>query len=148
MKKRNRVTWAILMTIMLSCGLAKQAGAQLRDNDSSVDYLATQIGASAGYSSDNYQRYAEKLAKTMARLDSGQQAKIFGFMPSPSGGPMPVAGSSLAGSTTAGSGVSADLPSGVGSEPGQTDPVAAGSPHSSWWQRVKDAIERYLQSKG
>lgn len=127
---KSRIT-GILLVIVLSGISIQRAEAQLGDNDSTVDFLAMQVGASAGISADNYRSYAEKLAKTIANLDSGQQATVFGFVPFPTVSTQSASSSSIVDPTsteTAGSG---------------TD-----SSGSNWWEGLMEAVKDYFESRG
>lgn len=65
------------------------ATAQIRETEASVTALAVQCAVSSGYSTASYydyEGYARSLAKTLGMLSSGQQVKVFGYLPTPSGG--------------------------------------------------------------
>ncbi len=68
---------------------ASVATAQIRATEASVTALAVQCAVSSGYSTASYydyESYARSLAKTLGMLSSGQQVKVFGYLPAPSGG--------------------------------------------------------------
>jgi len=140
MKIRNISLAGIVMAVVLLSGISiKRADAQLGDNDSSINFLAMQIGASAGISSDNYLDYAERLAKTMQYLDPDQQATVFGFVPRPVGGAGTASGSA---SAISGSGNSNASTSGT-NENGATE---GGAAESNWWDDLVAAVKEYLMS--
>lgn len=57
--------------------------AQIRDDESSMNYLAIQCAVSGGRNVGDYAEYCRRLAKTVAHLDSGAQERVFGFVPQP-----------------------------------------------------------------
>ncbi len=147
MKNRKIGITGILLAVVLSGTSIQRADAQLGDNDSSINYLAMQIGASAGISADNYQRYAEKLAKTMGHLNSDQQATIFGFVPTPTGSTQsassPINGNPISAQATSGSN------SGGGSTSGGDQSTGSGtdSSPSNWWEGLKNVVKNYFEAR-
>lgn len=69
--------------VAFSLGSAGLAKAQIRDNESSVSFLAVHCALSGGGNADNYREYSTNLAKTVALLDTAQQERVFGFVPQP-----------------------------------------------------------------
>lgn len=57
--------------------------AQIRDNETSMNYLAIQCAVSGGRNVADYAEYCRRLAKTVAHLDQGAQQRVFGFVPQP-----------------------------------------------------------------
>lgn len=72
--------------------LITQAHAEVPDPDDSVAQLAQAIAESGGGQPDQYQQYAEKLARTLTGLSPEQQMRVFGAAGVP--------GASGSGSTT------------------------------------------------
>lgn len=66
-------------------GLAPSLGAQIRDNESSANALAIQCAVSSGFSALDYEDYCRRLAKTIGKLNSEQQTRVFGYLPMPGG---------------------------------------------------------------
>lgn len=76
----------ILAGAFLLLGLAPSVGAQIRDNESSANALAIQCAVSSGFSALDYGDYCRRLAKTIGKLNSEQQTRVFGYLPMPGGG--------------------------------------------------------------
>lgn len=57
--------------------------AQIRDDEQSTNYLAVQCAMSSGRNAADFEEYGRKLAKTVAFLSPGQQARVFGYVPQP-----------------------------------------------------------------
>ncbi len=77
------------ISIASLASVASVATAQIRETEASVTALAVQCAVSSGYSTasySDYESYARSLAKTLGMLSSGQQVKVFGYLPTPSGG--------------------------------------------------------------
>ncbi|MEM7601890.1 MAG: hypothetical protein AAF357_10810 [Verrucomicrobiota bacterium] len=74
---------SIILAVLLFGAAAMDLCAQIRDDESSTSYLATQCAVSAGGDAANYEEYSRRLAKTVALLSPGQQERVFGFVPQP-----------------------------------------------------------------
>lgn len=125
----------ILAGAFLLLGLAPSVGAQIRDNESSANALAIQCAVSSGFSALDYGDYCRRLAKTIGKLNSEQQTRVFGYLPMPGGG-------SRSADDAAAATDSLDSPlrgdAGVGTSAGETSATAssptrdaAGSPQAT-----------------
>lgn len=74
--------------------LVAPARAQIGEGESSVNALAIQCAVSSGFSTDGFEDYSRRLAKTLALLSPAQQTRVFGFLPQP-GGSMEADGGNL-----------------------------------------------------
>tara|TARA_R110002096_G_scaffold35629_12_gene100344 strand:+ start:361 stop:852 length:492 start_codon:yes stop_codon:yes gene_type:complete len=71
------------MLVVVLAAISGTAQAQIRDNETSQSLLAVQCSLSSGFPASNYEEYCRKLAKTVGILDSGQQERVFGYVPDP-----------------------------------------------------------------
>ncbi|MEM9283686.1 MAG: hypothetical protein AAGA96_17835 [Verrucomicrobiota bacterium] len=57
--------------------------AQIRDDEASQNLLAVQCSLNSGLPAENYEEYCRKLSMVVGLLDSTQQERVFGYVPSP-----------------------------------------------------------------
>ena len=146
MKLRNSSALGILLAVSLTVVAGSRAHAQIGEDDSSVNYLAIQIGASAGIAAENYQQYARKLAKTMSHLNSGQQARVFGFVPKPVGS-LALGNTASTGASASGAASSGTLPSSQAFINAKSAVSGSGAPSKGWWEELLAAIKAYFAAK-
>ncbi|MEM1442849.1 MAG: hypothetical protein AAGF67_10945 [Verrucomicrobiota bacterium] len=80
---QHRSILAVVAAALSVLFAAPELYGQIRDDESSANYLATQCAVSSGGDASNYEDYCRKLAKTVALLSAGQQERVFGFVPQP-----------------------------------------------------------------
>ncbi len=69
-----------LATVSMMVGVAD---AQITATEASQEFMAIQCAISAGTSAENFRDYGAGLAVTLSTLDSTQQERVFGYLPTP-----------------------------------------------------------------